>query len=281
MSTGSEVLCSFNPFPKEVGGGGGGGGGGQGNLLRSRFMWPFSLQIFQNFLIHLFRNPVLRPGFSVVFSAWTTWGITGRMTQCPLLAWDDLWPSYLCLLKVIQPLLPPKLLLWRPRHPRLRWWRQSRFPRSRPRLRPPHPCLRTAQWLSMTSLLLLLRRSPTRCFWQESHGSYHLFRSVLRSMVLRSLLVRRWRRRRLDPDFLRPFQGTRTPPGLPSPRPLASGFACPYLRPATFLLLHPGCGPDGAPPLTWPWSVVHRRLCLRQALLAFLDLQAFQQDLQL
>ena len=28
MSTGSEVFCSFNPFPKEGGGGGGGGGGG-------------------------------------------------------------------------------------------------------------------------------------------------------------------------------------------------------------------------------------------------------------
>ena len=30
-------------------------------------MWPFSLRIFQNFLIHLFRNPVLRPGFPSFF----------------------------------------------------------------------------------------------------------------------------------------------------------------------------------------------------------------------
>ena len=54
---------SFAPFslPK------GRGEGGQGNLLRSRIMWPFSLQIFQNFLIHLFRNPVLRPGFPLFF----------------------------------------------------------------------------------------------------------------------------------------------------------------------------------------------------------------------
>ena len=278
MSTGSEVLCSLIPSQRR----GGGGGGGQGNLLRSRFMWLFSLRNFQDFLIHLFHNPVLRPGFPLFFSAWTTWGITARTTLCPPLAWDDLWPSYLRLLKVIQPLLPPKLLWWRSRHPRLRWWRQGRFPRSRPRLRPPHPCIRTAQWLLMTFLLLLLlRRSPTRCFWQESHGSYHLFPSVQHSLVLRSLLVRRWRRRRLDPDFPRPSQGTRTSPGLSSLRPLVLGFACPYLHPATFLLLHPGCGPDGAPPLTWPWSVVHRRLRFRQVLLAFLDLQAFQQDLQL
>ena len=41
--------------------------GGPGNLLRSRFMWPFSLRIFQNFLIHLFRNPVFRPGFPSFF----------------------------------------------------------------------------------------------------------------------------------------------------------------------------------------------------------------------
>ena len=112
----------------------------------------------------------------------------------------------------------------------------------------------------MTSLLLL-RRSLTRCFWQESNGNYLLFPSVLCSLVLRSLLVRRWRRRRLDPDFLRPSQGTRTPPGLPSPRPLASGFACPFLHPVTYLLHRPGCGQDGAPPLTRPWSMVLRLLC--------------------
>ena len=188
-------------------------------------MWPFSLRNFQDFLIHLFRNPVLRPGFPLFFQHGQPEGLRrGRL--CPPLAWDDFWPSYLRLLKVIQPLLPPKLLWWPPRHPRLRWWRQGWFPRSGPRLRPPHPCIRTTQWLLMTSLLLLLRRSPTRCFWQESHGSYHLFPSVQRSLVLRSLLVRRWRRRRLDPDFPRPSQGTRTPPGLSSLRPLASGFAC-------------------------------------------------------
>ena len=73
--------------------------------------------------------------------------------------------------------------------------------------------------------------------------------------MLRSLLVRWWRRRWLDPDFPRPSQGTRTPPGLSSLRRLASGFACPYLHPATFLL-HPGCGPDGSRHLRNhdPWS---------------------------
>ena len=273
MSTRSEVLCSLIPSQRR--------GGGQENLLRSRFMWPSSLRNFQDFLIHLFRNPVLRPGFPLLFHHGQPEGLR-RGWRCVLL-WigDDLWPSYLRLLKVIQPLLPPKLLWWRPRHQGIRWWRQGRFPRSRPWLRPPHRCIRTAQWLLMTSFPLLHWRSPMRCFWQESHGSYHLFPSVQRSLVLWSLLVRRWRRRRLDPDFPRPSQGTRTPPGLSSLRPLASGFACPYLHPATFLLLHPGCGPDRAPPLTWLWSVIHRQLRFRQVLLAFLDLQAFQQDLQL
>ena len=62
-----------------------------------------------------------------------------RTTQRPLPAWDTLWPSYLRPLKVLSPLHPPKLLWWRTLHPRLRWWRQGRFPRSRPRLRPPPP----------------------------------------------------------------------------------------------------------------------------------------------
>ena len=159
---------------------------------------------------------------------------------CPPLAWDDPRQSCLHLPKVFQSLRLPKLRWWRPQHPLLRWWRPGRFPRSRPRLRPPHPCIRTAQWLLTTSLLLLLRRSPTRRFWQEFPESYHLSPSVQRSLVLWSLLARWWRRRRLDPDFPLPSQGTRIPPGLSSLRPRAAGFACPYLHPATLLLLHPG-----------------------------------------
>ena len=147
---------------------------------------------------------------------------------CPPLAWDDPRQSCLHLPKVFQSLLLPKLRWWGPQHSLLRWWRPGRFPRSRPQLHPPHPCIRTAQWLLTTSLLLL-PRSPSRRFWQESPGSYHLSPSVQRSLVLRSLLVRWWRRWRLDPDFPLPSQGTRIPPGLSSLRPLAAGFACPYL----------------------------------------------------
>ena len=62
-----------------------------------------------------------------------------RTTQRPLPAWDALWPSYLRPLKVLSSLHPHELLWWRTLHPRLRWWRQGRFPRSRLRLRPPPP----------------------------------------------------------------------------------------------------------------------------------------------
>ena len=97
----------------------------------------------------------------------------------------------------------------------------------------------------MTSLLLLPRRSLTRSLWHEFNGIYLLFPSLLRSLALWSLLDWRWRRRRPDPAFLRPFQGSRTPPGLSSPRPLTSGSACPFLHPVTCLLHRLGCGPDG------------------------------------
>ena len=130
----------------------------------------------------------------------------------------------------------------------------------------------------MTSLLLL-RRSLTRSLWHEFNGMYLLFPSVLHSLVLRSLLDRRWRRWRPDPAFLRPSQGSRTAPGLSSPRPLTSGSACPFLHPVTCLLHRLGCGPDGAPSLTRPWSVVLRLLRYWPALLDLVDLQTFSQDL--
>ena len=53
------------------------------------------------------------------------------------------------------------------------------------------------------------------------------------------------------------------------------------LHPVTCLLHRLGCGPDGAHPLTRPWSVVLRLLRCRPVLLDLVDLQAFSQDLPL
>ena len=123
----------------------------------------------------------------------------------------------------------------------------------------------------MTSLLL--RRNLTRSFWHESNGNYLLFPSVLRSLVLRSLLDRRWRRRRPDPDFLSPSQGTRTlQPQAPSIRirmPLPASCYIPPPSPWVW----PGRGP------AVDATMVLRLLRFRLALLDLLDLQAFSHDL--
>ena len=254
-------------FPK--GKVGGGGGGGAGNLFRSRFMWPFSLRIFQNFIIHLFHSPVLRPGFPSFFS----------MDNLRDYGEDDT-ASSTGLGQLVARLPSSSEGLSSPTSPQTSLMAAlttaTTLVTSGPvpaGLRPPHPYLRTVPWLWRISLLLLLQRSHMRRLWLESHGSWRLIPLVPGGLMPRSLLVQQWLRRRLVPDFPRPFWGTRTPPGLPSPRPPASGFGCPYLRPATSLLLLLGCGPDGALPLPWPGSVVHRWLRLRQALPAFLDLQ--------
>ena len=131
----------------------------------------------------------------------------------------------------------------------------------------------------MTSLLLLLWRSLMRFFWHVFSERSLLFPSCLRSLELRSLLDRRWQRQRPVHAFLRPSQGSRTPPGPSSPRPLTTGSACPFLHPVMCLLHRLGCGPDGAHPLTRPWSVVLRLLRCWPALLDLVDLQAFSQDL--
>ena len=61
LSTRSEVLWSFNPFPKE-------GWGGHGNLFRSRFTWPFSIRIFPIFLSICSVTPFLDQVFLCFFS---------------------------------------------------------------------------------------------------------------------------------------------------------------------------------------------------------------------
>ena len=192
MLTGGEVLCFLIPSQRR--------GVGESYLFKTYV--TFSVYDISRILSSICSvTPFLDQVFRCFFSARTTSGCTARTMLCPPLAWDDPRQSCLHPPKVFQSLLLPKLRWWRPRHPLLRWWRRGRLP-SQPRLRPPHPCIRTAQWLLTTSLLLLLlRRSPTRHFWQESPRSYHLSPSVQRSLVLRSLLARWWRRRRLDPDF--------------------------------------------------------------------------------
>ena len=61
--------------------------------------------------------------------------------------------------------------------------------------------------------------------------------------------MRRWRRRLLALVSLHLSPSLRTHPGCFKTKFLPPGSGCRCLRPSTRLLLHPGCGLDGAPPL--------------------------------
>ena len=199
-----------------------------------------------------------------------------RTNKRPLPAWVALWRSHPLPPRVLSLLQPLKLLLWRALPPLSRRSRQGRFPRSRPRLILLCQCLRTVHFLWRTSLLLLPRRSHTRSSWQELDMTWLPFP---RSLALQSLPVRRWRRRQPDLASPCPSQGSRTLPGLSSPRPQTSGSGCLFPPPVTWLLHRPGCGPDGAPPSPRLWSVLPSLLRCRLPPLALVDLQDVSQDL--
>ena len=91
--------------------------------------------------------------------------------------------------------------------------------------------------------------------------------------------MRRWRRRRPELASPRPSPGSRTLPGLPSPRPQTPGSGCLFPLPVTRLLHCPGCGPDGAPPSPRPWSVYTSLLRCRLPTQDLVDLQDVWQDL--
>ena len=131
----------------------------------------------------------------------------------------------------------------------------------------------------MTSLLLLPRQSLTRTSWHVYRVICLRFPYIPRSLSLQSLPVRRWRRRRPELASPHPSPGSRTLPGLPSPRPQTPGSGCLFPLPVTRLLHCPGCRPDGAPPLPRPWSVYTSLLRCRLPPQDLVDLQDVSQDL--
>ena len=77
MLTGSEVLCSLIPSQRR--------GVGWGIFSVQDLCDLFSLRNFEDFIIHLFRNPVLRPGFPLFFQHGQPQGI--RRGRCCVLLW--------------------------------------------------------------------------------------------------------------------------------------------------------------------------------------------------
>ena len=254
-------------------------GGGHGNLFQSSLMWPFSLQNFPDFFIPLFRIPVLRAGFPLLLFSMDNLRGYGEDEQASS---SSSGRSVAKLPSSSEgPLAPPttQASVMADSSPAVTLVTSGPVPAVSAPSQP-------ASSVPKDSALSLDDLPPP----PPPAEPYEVFMARVQR-DLSSLPVRPTQSGAAVPPcaaVAMPTTGSLLP--TPFPRFEDSSWALqpqapnirirmPLPHPVTWRLHRPGCGPDGAPPLPRPWSVVPCLLRCRPPLLDLVDLQDFSHDL--